>query len=114
MLDIGGGFPAHHEGQRRIADYGHIIRWPRRRVVMTSALSSCSGPGVGSSATPGPWSPPSSPSSNAVNAVGSHLDAGVFTGLVETLEEAIRYRLETDRVGPVVPTVLAGPTCDKR
>ena len=41
-----------------------------------------------------------------------HLDAGVFTGLVETLEEAIRYRLETDRVGPVVPTVLAGPTCD--
>jgi ornithine decarboxylase len=40
------------------------------------------------------------------------LDAGVFTGLVETLDEAIRYRFETDRTGPLVPCVLAGPTCD--
>jgi ornithine decarboxylase len=40
------------------------------------------------------------------------LDAGVFTGLVETLDEAIRYRLETDRRGPLGPCVLAGPTCD--
>ena len=55
---------------------------------MTSALSSCSSPGVGSS-----------------------LFQLYKAGLI-TLEEAIRYRLETDRVGPVVPTVLAGPTCD--
>lgn len=41
------------------------------------------------------------------------LDAGVFTGLVETLEEAIRYPLETDRDGgPTGPCVVAGPTCD--
>ena len=41
------------------------------------------------------------------------LDAGVFTGLVETLDEAIRYRLETPGVhGPTGPCVLAGPTCD--
>lgn len=40
------------------------------------------------------------------------LDAGVFTGLVETLGEAIRYRLRTDRSGPTGPCVLAGPTCD--
>ena len=41
------------------------------------------------------------------------LDAGVFTGLVETLEEAIRYPLVTDRDGgPTGPCVLAGPTCD--
>ncbi len=40
------------------------------------------------------------------------LDAGVFTGLVETLGEAIRYRLETPGVdGPTGPCVLAGPTC---
>ena len=41
-----------------------------------------------------------------------YLDAGVFTGLVETLDEAIRYRLETDVAGPTGPCVLAGPTCD--
>ncbi|MBV9829949.1 MAG: type III PLP-dependent enzyme, partial [Marmoricola sp.] len=41
-----------------------------------------------------------------------YLDAGVFTGLVETLGEAIRYRLGTDAPGPLGPCVLAGPTCD--
>ena len=41
-----------------------------------------------------------------------YLDAGVFTGLVETLDEAIRYRLETSATGPTGPCVLAGPTCD--
>ena len=41
------------------------------------------------------------------------LDAGVFTGLVETLDEAIRYPLLTSRDGgPTGPCVLAGPTCD--
>ena len=41
------------------------------------------------------------------------LDAGVFTGLVETLDEAIRYPLSHRRVradGSV--RALAGPTCD--
>jgi ornithine decarboxylase len=41
------------------------------------------------------------------------LDAGVFTGLVETLDEAIRYPLRTNvDGGPTGPCVLAGPTCD--
>ena len=41
------------------------------------------------------------------------VDAGVFTGLVETLDEAIRYRLEVPGVGGKSgPCVLAGPTCD--
>jgi ornithine decarboxylase len=41
------------------------------------------------------------------------LDAGVFTGLIETLDEAIRYPIETDRDGgPTGPCVVAGPTCD--
>ena len=42
-----------------------------------------------------------------------YLDAGVFTGMVETLDEAIRYRLTTTADGgPSGPCVLAGPTCD--
>lgn len=41
------------------------------------------------------------------------LDAGVFTGLVETLAEAIRYRISTSAdATATVPCVLAGPTCD--
>ena len=42
-----------------------------------------------------------------------YLDCGVFSGLVETLGEAIRYRLHTPGLdGPTGPCVLAGPTCD--
>lgn len=44
-----------------------------------------------------------------------YLDAGVFNGLVETLGEAIRYRLITNRDtdgSDVSPCILAGPSCD--
>lgn len=41
-----------------------------------------------------------------------YLDIGLFNGLAETMGEAIHYRIETDRTGPPVPVVLAGPTCD--
>ncbi len=41
------------------------------------------------------------------------LDVGVFTGLVETADEAIRYLIRTARDGgPTGPAVVAGPTCD--
>jgi len=41
-----------------------------------------------------------------------YLDIGKFGGLAETMDEAIRYPIESDRPGPTVPVVLAGPTCD--
>ncbi|MBI2381842.1 MAG: type III PLP-dependent enzyme [Gammaproteobacteria bacterium] len=41
-----------------------------------------------------------------------YTDIGKFGGLIETLDEAIKYPIYTDRVGPVQPVVLAGPTCD--
>jgi len=45
------------------------------------------------------------------------LDAGLFTGLVEAIDESIRFRVKVHRdgaelAGPVGPVVLAGPTCD--
>lgn len=41
------------------------------------------------------------------------LDIGKFGGLAETLDEAIRYRITTDRDGSEMgPVVIAGPTCD--
>jgi len=42
-----------------------------------------------------------------------YLDIGKFGGLAETMDEAIRYPIRTNRDdGPVEPCVLAGPTCD--
>jgi ornithine decarboxylase len=42
-----------------------------------------------------------------------YLDVGVFTGLIETIDETIRYPYLTSRDGgPTVPSVVAGPTCD--
>jgi len=40
-----------------------------------------------------------------------YLDVGAFTGLTETLEK-FDYELFSDRVGPLLPTTVAGPTCD--
>ena len=42
-----------------------------------------------------------------------YLDAGLYNGLDETLDERIRYRIRTPRdEGPAGPVILAGPTCD--
>ena len=42
-----------------------------------------------------------------------YLDVGKFSGLVETMDEAIKYRLRTPHDGGATgPVVLAGPTCD--
>lgn len=42
------------------------------------------------------------------------LDVGRYSGLVEVMDESIRYRIKTPRDGgPVGPVVIAGPTCDE-
>ena len=42
-----------------------------------------------------------------------YLDIGKFHGLAETMDEAIRYPIRTDRdADEKAPCVLAGPTCD--
>ncbi len=42
-----------------------------------------------------------------------YLDVGMFNGLTETQEEAIRYRVRCPGTsGELAPAVLAGPTCD--
>ena len=42
-----------------------------------------------------------------------YLSIGRFSGLAETEGEAIRYQIETARDGdPVVPCIVAGPSCD--
>jgi ornithine decarboxylase len=41
-----------------------------------------------------------------------YLDIGKFSGLAETMEEAIRYQFETRHDGETGPCILAGPSCD--
>jgi len=39
-------------------------------------------------------------------------DVGKFSGLIETLDEAIKYPIYTDKNGELEEVVIAGPTCD--
>lgn len=41
-----------------------------------------------------------------------YTDVGKFSGLIETLDEAIKFPIWTDRKGELEEVVLAGPTCD--
>ncbi|MGE0724128.1 MAG: type III PLP-dependent enzyme [Alphaproteobacteria bacterium] len=42
-----------------------------------------------------------------------YLDIGKFSGLAETMDESIQYRIKTPHDGtPTAPVILAGPTCD--
>jgi ornithine decarboxylase len=119
LLDLGGGFPADLEGPvegpRRppaITTYGEVIgrhldqafdgRPPRTLVEPGRGIVGDAGTLVSSVVA-------------VVQRGGErwvHLDAGVFSGLVETLDEAIRYRITSTAPGPTGPCVLAGPTCD--
>ena len=40
-----------------------------------------------------------------------YLDAGFYGGLIE-LKDGLEFVIHTDRQGPLVPWILAGPTCD--
>ncbi|CUR57347.1 putative lysine/ornithine decarboxylase [metagenome] len=114
VLDLGGGFPAALEGAcPGLTAYGdaveaalasnfgpdrpHTLIEPGRAVVGDAGIVVASVIAV-LQRGPRRW---------------VYLDVGVFTGLVETLDEAIRYPLRTSADGgPTGPCVLAGPTCD--
>ncbi|HBX38332.1 MAG TPA: ornithine decarboxylase, partial [Pseudohongiella sp.] len=39
-------------------------------------------------------------------------DVGKFSGLIETLDEAIKFPIYTEKSGESEEVILAGPTCD--
>ena len=41
-----------------------------------------------------------------------YVDVGKFGGLIETLDESIRYPIYSERTGKMIPYTIAGPTCD--
>jgi ornithine decarboxylase len=114
LLDLGGGFPAALEGGAPpLALYGAAIDRTLREEFGLDRPRTLVEPGRAIVADAGRLVATviSVLARDGVRWV--YLDAGVFTGLVETLDEAIRYRLRTNATrGAVGPCVLAGPTCD--
>ncbi|KOR29969.1 ornithine decarboxylase [Achromatium sp. WMS1] len=41
-----------------------------------------------------------------------YTDVGIFNGLMEAIDESIKYPLYTSKTGPSGEVILAGPTCD--
>jgi ornithine decarboxylase len=114
ILDLGGGFPAEYdESCPSIETYGATVERHLRLAFGDDRPRTIVEPGRGVVGDAGTL---------VTSVVGViqrgpvrwvFLDAGVFTGLVETLDEAIRYRLRTSADGGATgPCVLAGPTCD--
>jgi ornithine decarboxylase len=114
LLDLGGGFPAvYDEGCPPVAAYGEAITRHLDAAFGGDRPETIVEPGRGIVGDAGTLV------ASVIGVVQRggvrwvFLDAGVFTGLVETLDEAIRYRLRTSADGgPTGPVVLAGPTCD--
>ena len=109
LLDLGGGFPAHLEdGCPPIPSYGAAIELSLDRHFGDRRPQTMIEPGRAVVADAGTLV------STVVAVVWRgttrwvFLDAGVFTGLVETLDEAIRYRLRTSVDGGATGSVRAG------
>jgi len=114
LLDLGGGFPAvYDDGCRPVAAYGEAIEQHLHQAFGDHRPETIIEPGRGVVGDAGTLV------ATVIGVVDRggvrwvFLDAGVFTGLLETLDEAIRYRIKTSvDGGPAGPCVLAGPTCD--
>ena len=114
LLDLGGGFPADLDGAAPPLEvYGRTVRRCLEEAFGRDVPDTLVEPGRG---VVGDAGTVVARVIGVVDRGGDRwvfLDAGVFSGLVETLDEAIRYRLEVPGVGgPTGPCVLAGPTCD--
>jgi len=117
MVNIGGGFPSRYRvGVQPVAAYGqavmtamtkafgdkipHIIAEPGRSLVGDAGVIQAEVVLV-------------SKKDEADEKRWVFLDIGKFSGLAETMDEAIKYRIISRHEGKDVgPVVLAGPTCD--
>ena len=114
LVDLGGGFPAAHVGTvPTLTAYGAVITDALRGAFGSRRPQTMIEPGRGIVGDAGVLV------ATVIGVVDRggrrwvYLDAGVFTGLVETLDEAIRYRVTTSKDGGSTgPCVVAGPTCD--
>ena len=114
LLDLGGGFPAHLEGEcPPLPAYAAAIEVALRRGFGAGRPRTLVEPGRAVVADAGVLVASVLAVVHRGETRWVYLDAGVFSGLVETLDEAIRYRISTTADGGATgPCVLAGPTCD--
>lgn len=116
LLNIGGGFPAYYGEEiqgptpyarrvmelvtERFGDVPHVMAEPGRGLVAEAGMIAAEVLLV------------SRKSDNDMHR-WVYLDIGKFSGLAETMDEAIRYQFTTDRdLEPMGPCILAGPSCD--
>jgi len=116
MINLGGGFPAKYlkptpklelyakEITRFLTeDFGdeipEIIIEPGRSLVADSGVivSEVISTSYKSKYSPNKW---------------VYIDIGMFGGLIETINESIKFPIYCDREGEAIDVILAGPTCD--
>ena len=117
LINLGGGFPSRYrQDVPSVEDYGAAVMAALRRHFPAALPELIVEPGRGIVGDAGVIE-------TEVVLVSSkdvadpqrwvYLDVGKFSGLAETMDEAIKYRLTTPHDGePSGPVVLAGPTCD--
>lgn len=120
LVDLGGGLPAHYvQTVSELNDYAQKIRafiekhFPgeKPRFVMEPGRSLTADSGILAATVVEVEKKDDSEKTRWV-----YLDAGKFNGLIETMEESIKYRLsfscDPENKAPKGPAILAGPTCD--
>jgi len=117
MINMGGGFPAHYiQPTNELKEYAHeITRYLEEdfgedipMIVFEPGRSLVADAGILTSEVV-----LISRKNNTALDRWVYLDAGKFNGLIETLDEAIKYPIITDKDGGKEGSVIiAGPTCD--
>lgn len=117
MVNLGGGFPTRYlKNVPALAEYGQSIYGAVRRFFGNRLPDTIIEPGRGMVGDAGVIRSEVvlvSRKSETDTVRWVYLDIGKFGGLAETMDEAIRYSIVTDRDEDTrSPCVLAGPTCD--
>jgi ornithine decarboxylase len=117
MINIGGGFPAHYRGAvPEIDGYAEAVMSAITRHFGNKLPEIIIEPGrslVGDAGVIQSEVVLIADKGGGDGRRWVYLDVGKFNGLTETMEESIKYRIQTPgRGGASAPVILAGPTCD--
>lgn len=116
MLNLGGGFPANYINRTNdLATYAQQITQflhedfgdDLPEIIIEPGRSMCANAGILVSEVV----LISRKSSTSLHR-WIYTDVGKFSGLIETLDESIKYPIYTERDGETEEVVIAGPTCD--
>ena len=117
MINLGGGFPARYRvNVKSINDYAETVMQAMVRHFGTALPEMILEPGrslVGDAGVIQAEVVLISRKSDTDEKRWIYLDIGKFSGLAETMDESIKYRIVTPHDGTATgPVVIAGPTCD--